>query len=136
MTYWGSFSISNQNLSQGTANLVKYADGWCGAWSPFFTDVLGVQGISAPGREIQPPSGYWRMVLNTNMPAQNNPSPQFVFWNHAVNEYGGKIYDPSYGNTWNTQLSWEDACVNAYLTNLSYTVGIFDTKGVQETVWP
>jgi hypothetical protein len=44
------------------------------------------------------------------IPAQGNDDPQAIFTNHAIVEYNGKLYDPSYGTgPFNNCKAWEDA---------------------------
>jgi hypothetical protein len=146
MKYWGTNALAHGNDTNElnrldrTSQLVKYADGQCGAWQKFFYDVLSVHGITSTQHDIHRPSFSRAIIIGviSNMvlvaiPGQNNPAPYNNFANHAVNSYGQHIYDPSYGNKWVSQIQWEDNSVAFYLTN---TNSIFiDPKGTNETVF-
>ena len=46
---------------------------------------------------------------------QGNPNPPGGFGNHFIVQYGGKYYDPSYGNgPYNTQAGWENASLDGF----------------------
>ena len=139
MQYWGPVSVAGSfsNICFTTADLVKYADGKCGAWAEFFNDTLRIQGID---------NSYVSTITNKHIPAlsltavgfdvystlpgQGNASPVFQFPNHGIVKYGGIIYDPSYGVTHASEIAWEDASI-WYLRYTTQTN--LDTKTVQET---
>jgi hypothetical protein len=155
MTYWGNPLLE----SFDTLALLSNADGKCGAWARFFTDVLRSQGIDAevtslkapfPTSQLQAaiqteyPNWSGRYLLNSlNQPVAypailvknwqitgkpfapidlngvaaqgDQANPQAYFTDHAVVEYGNKLYDPSYGqNTFENRTAWEDASLNAF----------------------
>ena len=46
------------------------------------------------------------------VPGQGKTNPQFVFANHCLVRYGGRIYDPSYGTASQPSLkAWEDLSI-------------------------
>jgi len=52
------------------------------------------------------------------------------FTDHAVNSYGGVLYDPSYGTKYTSNLSWEDASIESF--GIPVTA---DEKGVLQTAF-
>jgi len=60
----------------------------------------------------EPPNKYGDLVPGEPLPAQGNSNPQQQFPNHAVIEYGGDYYDPSYGISAGTQGDYEDAAID------------------------
>ncbi|MBI3097719.1 MAG: hypothetical protein HYY93_05640 [Planctomycetes bacterium] len=108
-----------------TRLLLAQADGKCGDWSLFFVDCIKVQGVSGamPGEisvsNVPQADGSlmrgrqllikkWDMStvppremhgVEGDLPAQgeNNVDPTSFFTNHCVVNFGGKLYDPSYG---------------------------------------
>lgn len=53
-------------------------------------------------------------IPNQN-PAQGNPSPQAFFTDHLLVEYGGRLYDPSYGSGPSAnQQAWETVALEAF----------------------
>ena len=54
-------------------------------------------------------------IDNQGIEGQGNPNPKGRFTDHAVVEYGGKYYDPSYGSdVFASQQAWEDAALDAF----------------------
>jgi hypothetical protein len=54
-------------------------------------------------------------IDNQGIEGQGSPNPKGRFTDHAVVEYGGKYYDPSYGSdVFASQLAWEDAALDAF----------------------
>lgn len=79
------------------------------------------------------------------IPAQSNANPQAFFGDHFLVEYGGQLYDPSYGsNVFASHQAWEDAALDALgayiqanppLPNGStFWIWKADPKGSTETV--
>ncbi|MCH7729060.1 MAG: hypothetical protein IH991_21645 [Planctomycetes bacterium] len=129
MKYWGTWAENNSQTAVATTvpELLKHADGKCGAWAGLLRDVLAAQGINADFKGVKPilngvgiivnnatfPGSaapgtinvdggipvYHENTVNTtgSVPAQNNDTPRQKFKDHAVVIYDGKIYDPSYG---------------------------------------
>lgn len=141
MKYWGTEAYSN--LYFYTRDLVKHADGRCGAWAKFLVDVFGTHDISStnvmitpvvpPLEEVSsnPPIGYIPshntslMIVYPTHAGQSMPTPtNNVFRNHAVVKIPNMnktIYDPSYGNffaqttTAASELAWEDESIAGYV---------------------
>ena len=83
-------------------------------------------------------------VRNTGVAGQGNADPRAEFDNHAIVEYNGKDYDPSYGSpVSNSRTSWEDASLDGYggyitnsATHIEYKwIWESDPKGTQETIF-
>jgi hypothetical protein len=52
---------------------------------------------------------------NKGIESQGNTDPIAYFRNHAVVEYGGKIYDPSFGSdVFNSHQEWENAALDGF----------------------
>lgn len=78
-----------------TRNLLYYGHGRCKAWQRFFYDTMACQGIETEKVGIKPIEPLDILVVK-KQPAQGNPNPDRVFFEHALNAYDGKYYDPSY----------------------------------------
>lgn len=84
-------------------------------------------------------------VRNSGVPGQGNPNPRSDFDNHAIVEYSGKYYDPSYGSpVSSSRVNWEDASLDgygAYIVDAGSALIQFkwiweqDPKGTQETIF-
>ena len=83
-------------------------------------------------------------VRNTGVAGQGNANPRAEFDNHAIVEYDGKDYDPSYGSpVFSSRVSWEDASLDGYgayvinsATGTEYKwIWELDPKGTQETIF-
>ncbi|MBX3728270.1 MAG: hypothetical protein KF858_03725 [Candidatus Sumerlaeia bacterium] len=112
-----------------TEELLAHNDARCGAWARFFRDILLAQGIhsglkmivvdhSAPDQ-----CGFgvknWQTVLPfqelPGVPGQGpTPDPWAAFEDHAVVEFAGHIYDPSYGSTFSSLNDWEDSSIDLF----------------------
>jgi hypothetical protein len=119
MTYWGSFAAprGSSNICFTTADLMKYGDGKCGAWSMFFEDTLSIHGIASTHSAIRPQdTNAVGFAVYSSLPGQGmNPPLVFAFSDHAVTKYSGSIYDPSYGKKYTSEISWEDASVEYFI---------------------
>ena len=86
------FDVSN------TADLLIKKDGKCAAWQDFFVCVLGAQGVIAKVLNIDVNNEIDAFKVKSGTPGQGTANPRESIWpNHAVVEYNGKVYDPSYG---------------------------------------
>jgi len=56
----------------------------------------------------------WNPLDESGVPAQGNPDPSSIFLNHVVMEYGGTIFDPSYGVTYTSYDAWEANAVDYF----------------------
>jgi len=126
MRYWGPKAFEQPFMF--TADLVREADGRCGAWLQFFKDVLGAHGVPSAIHLIRPPDGFKVLLIYESLPGQGGTPLRRDFWNHTVNSYGGILYDPSYGTNYTSKLAWEDASVEFFANPLTP-----DTKGVLQT---
>jgi hypothetical protein len=101
----GILSYEHKREWLGTTNaLLTNSKGKCGAWADFFKDTVGIHGIEILKIGIYPkntiagmsiPECYDTIVVK-EAPAQGNPKPARVFFEHVLNEFGGIYYDPSY----------------------------------------
>ena len=146
MQYWGAFAWSNRynpSVCGDTPDLVKYADGKCGAWARFYINTLEVHGVWIPiPSNITTDDNFtnaWTgrgFVVYASSSGQGHFSPSNEFVNHAVVKFDGIIYDPSYGEKFLTELTWEDGSLFSliYETN-GVLFNVPDTKGVQQTTF-
>lgn len=132
MKYWGVEATNRQNSPNAldtTEELLTYADGQCGAWSLFFGDVLGANGIGSCFQQkiiltnvfpptFVTPAGF---IVKASLPGQGGTPLVTVFADHQNVFYSGRYYDPSYGVDYyfTNHLTWEDAS----LDSLVYKVG-------------
>jgi alpha-tubulin suppressor-like RCC1 family protein len=140
MMYWGSWA-SEVDCDEQTpsctsaAGLLKNGDGRCGAWMRFLDAALRFQGIEGckqlkittkdipyKGETLTGDGFYvknWDVsdlppVALLGVPAQgeNNDDPHSAFDDHALVEYAGQLYDPSYGHRYSNLSQWEDASLD------------------------
>ena len=81
-------------------SLLFYQDGTCGVWTWFMIHVLGTQGIKANAHRIQVKPGISvnSFKVNSSAAGQGTTTPKECIWgDHGVVEFGGYVYDPSYG---------------------------------------
>jgi hypothetical protein len=78
-----------------TRDLLNLGHGRCKAWQEFFYDTMACQGIKTEKVGVKPIEPLDIMVVK-KQPAQGNPNPDRVFFEHALNAYDGNYYDPSY----------------------------------------
>jgi hypothetical protein len=89
----------------------------------------------------------WSVTDLSGVPAQGNDDPIGIFADHALIEYDGEIYDPSYGTgPFAGILEWEDASIDGYGVQFIHPSGLsadfkfwtrkLDTKGTQEVTTP
>jgi len=70
-------------------------------------------------------SNAWNPASTVKLAAQGTNNPQPYFYDHALNQFGGKIYDPSYGTKHDDLLKWEDAALDAIgAENVPLTPGV------------
>jgi len=105
------------------ADLLSGGDGRCEAWAGLFRDAIKVQGIAANMSVIAPYDTVFWTALGFDVFASldgqgpTDPPSQRSFTNHAVVEYGGTIYDPSYGKSFTAAgatsalAAWENAAL-------------------------
>jgi hypothetical protein len=78
---------------------------------------------------------------------QGNADPIGIFGDHALIEYDGEIYDPSYGTgPFAGILEWEDASIEGFgvqfikpsllSVDFKFWTRKLDTKGTQEVTTP
>ena len=168
MQYWGPIASPPNPGIFTTGDLLHSADGRCGAWQNFFIDVLKAQNIPSQAILIEDkgpasvPAGLTfypggsALAVYQSIPAQGNPTPAYLFTDHAVVEVptvpslASYVYDPSYGKVYTSstlsasQQAWEDTAVDYYLyayTDNSSGRVITDStphpdiKGIRETVF-
>ena len=122
-----------------TRDLLSRGDGTarCGAWARFMISTCALHGITTAQVVKAVPvtneaqvflvrkctfngtgtltapfthKGQTECVKEDGIAGQGKSNPQFIFGDHALVEYGGRIYDPSYGAGPYTDLkAWETA---------------------------
>jgi hypothetical protein len=86
------------SLTWTTQGLLSKTDGTCGAWQDFCVSVFGAQGIVTDKLGINVNNEIEAFEVKTGTAGQGTDSPRESIWgDHAVIEYNGSIYDPSYG---------------------------------------
>jgi len=133
MRYWGNEAYARRNSPSAldtTAELVAYADGQCGAWQEFFSDTLSLHGISCVPHTIRPNAPFIGFSIYSSLNGQGGSPLERHFRDHAVNSYGGVLYDPSYGTNYPSKLAWEDASVESFGNPVTA-----DQKGVLEVTF-
>lgn len=87
----------HKHSAETDVELMRTGKGKCGAWTDFFMDVVGSQGIAVERFTVKAKKsmGLSTMVVRPG-PAQGNRQPARNFTNHALVKYSGKFYDPSY----------------------------------------
>ncbi len=128
--YWGPYAVEHEIYY--TKDLLKHADGRCGAWARFLVDMLKVQGIDiASIKTIKTKDIFigiglgfhvknWDIDVSPPLPLEGveaqgiNEDPSSKFANHAVVTMNGseKIYDHSYGKDYADLTAWEDASLD------------------------
>jgi hypothetical protein len=89
----------------------------------------------------------WTVTDLSGVPAQGKSDPIGIFADHALIEYDGEIYDPSYGTgPFADILEWEDASIDGFGVQFIHPSGLsadfkfwtrkLDTKGTQEVTTP
>ncbi len=167
MQYWGPIASPPNPGIFTTGDLLHSADGRCGAWQKFFIDVLKAQNIASQAILIEDkgpasvPAGFTfypegsALAVYQSIPAQGNPTPAYLFTDHAVVEIptvpslASYVYDPSYGTVYTSSTlpasrqAWEDTAVDYYLYAYINSSGKVitdstrypDNKGIRETVF-
>lgn len=101
----GILSYKHKKEWEGTTNaLLTNSAGKCGAWADFLKDTVGIHGINILKIGIYPKNAGMTVPENScfdtivvkEAPAQGNPKPARVFFEHVLNEFGGTYYDSSY----------------------------------------
>jgi len=131
MRYWGPISYANgldTTKCIDTFDLVKYADGKCGAWGEFFRDTLSTHGVANTKHVINSPQNFQGFSIYAILPGQGGTPLARLFSNHEVVSHGVNLYDPSYGAKHLSKLLWEDGCVDYYVGPETP-----DEKGVLQT---
>lgn len=86
--------------------------GACGNWASFFYDLLASQGIDSVSFHHaalgfgSPWEKYAECLRVDSVQGMNNLVQQLIVWDHVFCEFGGEIYDPSFGNHFIG--TWED----------------------------
>jgi hypothetical protein len=97
------------------SGFLKQGKGTCGAWQEFFSAVTGSQGIEVNKYTICPKQDMqFYSIVAVPGEAQGNPSPWRIFKDHAIIEYKGMLYDPSYKKTGPTLLDYENKAFSSY----------------------
>ena len=89
----------------------------------------------------------WTVTDLAGVPGQGKADPIGIFGDHALIEYDGEIYDPSYGTgPFADILEWEDASVEGFgvhfikpslsSADFKFWTRKLDTKGTQEVTTP
>ena len=89
----------------------------------------------------------WTVTDLSGVPAQGKSDPIGIFADHALIEYDGEIYDPSYGTgPFAGILEWEDASIDGFgvqfmtpsllSAEFKFWTRKLDTKGTQEVTTP
>ncbi len=134
--YWGPDADGKLTI----LDLIRNQDGTCQAWGEFFQGLCVAHGIPVSLEEVTPklPTYYGLIVKNKDFGPKRYPPPfeydkdelidkpgikgqgdvtptTKLFVNHAINKFGGKIYDPSYGRgPFNDLHAWEEDAIRAY----------------------
>ena len=140
MRYWGEIACTNKETAVcgNAADLVKYADGKCGAWAEFLINTIQVHGLTAVQSTIAydsyigPPPTYGylgnpqRGFYVIDVAGQGGTPCGRKFVNHVVvKSFPGDtngIYDPSYGNKFSlptsteSEAAWDDGSVEKFYT--------------------
>ncbi len=137
---WAAFlqaTLLSQGVTAGNSELIVPADHfiWTGGWpitAQFTVNNVNFNpiGYVFPGAPVgyywadgAAPTGPGGMILEGSI-GQGRPTvnkPGQTFNHHAVVTYGGKIFDPSYGTTFDTLSMWEDASVVALAAEIGTT---------------
>ena len=89
----------------------------------------------------------WTVTDLAGVPGQGNADPIGIFGDHALIEYDGEIYDPSYGTgPYASILAWENASIEGFgvqflkplflSADFKFWTRKLDTKGTQEVTSP
>lgn len=89
----------------------------------------------------------WSVTDLSGVPGQGNDDPIGIFEDHALVEYDGEIYDPSYGTgPFASILEWEDASIDGFgvqfitpsllSSEFKFWTRKLDTKGTPEVTSP
>lgn len=124
---WGPF-LANNLAMEGIASTVKELDcafpleapavgeGDCFLLVKNWTFAVPTGGAACPNWPFAP--GEYQDQIGA--PGQNNPDPPGAFNFHVVTEYGGQLYDPSYGTgPFATLGDWEDASLDGFYTTVN-----------------
>lgn len=142
LSYWAMGRTTPQLFTTLTLMQHASGTGRCNAWAELFIDVCRIHGIvnavrynvrsvnaglsflvetcafNGPGNPGGGPldpfthTGNVDCVKGNGLPGQGKSNPQFTFIDHAMVEYGGQIYDPSYGaGPFGNHLAWEAAAL-------------------------
>ena len=95
---FASFELTTPEICLHICGLLIKADGTCGAWKEMAMSVFGAQGITTVRKGINPSTDNVQFRVMNDKVGQGGVIPgEKIFESHAVIEYAGKVYDPSYG---------------------------------------
>ncbi|MBQ9873515.1 MAG: hypothetical protein IJM30_03540 [Thermoguttaceae bacterium] len=107
------------------STLLRYKDGICDAWQDFAINLYGLQGImcnrvSVRAMTANISGGMTALKVNSNLQGQGGVTPRENTWHgHALIQYNGNVYDPSYGCTYGSRETF----LTTFITNL-HSVGV------------
>jgi hypothetical protein len=64
-------------------------------------------GLTTPTIDVWAPGARWYLLMDDDVVGQGNPIPPRFFSNHMMTRFDGRLYDPSYGLAFESQLEWE-----------------------------
>ena len=124
----GILSYAHKPECPGDTNaLLTNNEGKCGAWADFFKDTVGIHGIQILKIGIYPKNAEMTIpgescfdtIVVKEGPAQGNPEPARVFFEHVLNELNGIYYDPSYHYEFSGSLNgYENEMFQGYCRSL------------------
>jgi hypothetical protein len=88
--------VHGENIALTTGRLLREGKGRCGAWQDLFDDMVDCQGIKIEMVDIEPAMGFDCFMVKRISPQGVSVPQQRVFYEHAIIEYNGHYYDPSY----------------------------------------
>lgn len=114
-----------------TESLLATGVGRCAAWASFLKSALEVHGVSEVKLEsiTSKTSNGGFLIKNWNfnenlqrpveaegMAGQGNENPHSAFYSHVVVTHQGKIYDPSYGKSYDSLEAWENNSIDFFVS--------------------
>jgi hypothetical protein len=135
LRYWGPTAAKDWETTDvrwlrhfSVDGLLYDKDARCEAWALFFGKVLEVQGVtgvtqlavapktvphSDPNLNVLIKKGF---RIDPDLQGQGGLPTQNEFASHRVIGFNDKIYDPSYGEEYDTAVEWEDESIVKYLS--------------------
>ena len=118
------FQITPTSASSAYLFLVKdWSFNASGSTPPSFAPYSHFMSVDQPvsqGHKPTPPTSggaYSEIYDKQGASGQSNPNPPGYFGNHFIVGYGGKYYDPSYGNgPFSSQNLWENGSIDGFAT--------------------